>query len=167
MATKFAGLILERYIRQLFRDNVSVELALKVSQAGDLSDFPAIKTLASHVPAAFTKATRCVASLKTVNAGTWLDEYYFRVVAIFAIPEDQTEVDANRFKVERLADTIREHHNASVQEVTGLPSGVQQLHLDVTEIEYRPPEDNLDEVANARMNAMAMTVKASVLSTVL
>lgn len=164
MATKFAGLILERYLRQLFRDNIA---GLKVSQAGGLEDFPAIKTLADHVPCAFTKLTRCVPRLQSVNAGTWLDEYWFRVLVMYPIIEDQTEIDANRMKVELFADQIREHHNASVQEVTGLPSGVQQLHLDVTEIEYRPPEDNLDDVAGARVNAMALTVKASVLSTVL
>lgn len=140
---------------------------MKTSQNGSLEDFPAIKTLSSHLPGAFVKATRVITSLKTVNAATWLDEYYFRIIFLIAMIEDQSNIEVNRFKIERFADIVRENHAmADLGSYVTIPSTVQQLHADPTEIEYRPPEDGLDTGAGARINAMAMTVKVTVLSTI-
>ena len=164
MSSTFLGKLAEDWLTAKWRSSLSSELGLKTCQSGSLHDFPAIKTLSTHLPGVFTMCTRAQLTLQTVNAGTWLDVYYFRVVFIAAMIEDGTHQDANRFKIERFADVARDNHAAA--DLAGAPSGTQQIHVDPVEIEYHPPEDGLEAGANIRANAMALTIKMTVLSNI-
>lgn len=165
MPTKFAGITIGNWLRDKFRTNLETELGLKTVSHGSLEDFDAIKTLSTHVPAVFIKAQRVAPGLLTVNGQTWSDEYFYRVVYIAPIPEDWTHQETARFQIERFADIVRENYLGTG--LSGLPSSVQHLHAEPREIEYRPPEDNYDDLVQARLNAMAMVVRVWLLSTIL
>lgn len=132
-------------------------------QFGSLYEFPATKTLSEHVPAVFVKILRMEPTrLEGANGKTFLDTYQGRAVYVTSIPDDQTDVEAKRDDVERIADVIREKIDGS-----GLSLGSTMEHVItlVTGIDYEPPEDAAVKASGARLMACAVTFSVQVQST--
>lgn len=167
--THFVGYQLGNYWRDVFDAALRGELGLQRGMNGSLEEYPAGSTnLAALCPAFFLKLMSVTAGTATTVSGlTYRYNYRFRLVYIDRGAEGQN-IMLNRVKIQRFGDTILENwrmHNpapssASYPDLSA--SSMSRIQAIVSDIDFRPPEDNFVVSLNAQMLAAALTMDVDI-----
>ena len=155
---RFYGQEIAAWLRDLFYVHLTTELGLASGRVmiGDMSAYTDA-AISTHAPSVYILAQNMRSEFAATNA-EYTNWYSYRILWIGKVT-DGTAVETNRWKAQRIADVVTANMTMQSPTVTGLLNA-QGIVARVTDIDYRPAED--EYVASVNANLLCVAVQVSV-----